>query len=117
VNSAYKNKELPLWLQSIAFFALWIVWVSVCVWVRWKVSEYEADGRSLADPFSVYAPLYIGIPLVFVTGGLVFFCRVGSPARLPVSDRLLYYVLAAVTILTALSIPFGCMMPFTQIRE
>jgi hypothetical protein len=116
-----RSKELPLWVQHLALFALWIVWLALAVWVPWRAKLLEQYGWFYEDPFMVYALLYAGIPLVLVLGGLRFFRRAGPVASLRFAYRLAYYVMAGITLLGAVVFLVGCvgalLIPLSAVRE
>jgi hypothetical protein len=103
-----ETKELPFSLQCAALFALWIAWFSVVAWVKWKADKIAAYGRFFDEPFVVYGTVYAGIPFGLVAGGFLFLRLARPVAKLPLIQRLLYYVIAGLTLLTTVVFLVGC---------
>jgi hypothetical protein len=108
VDDPPDSKELPISLQGAALFALWIAWLSVVAWVKWKADKIAAYGRYFDEPFVVYGTVYAGIPLALVAGGFLFLRRARPVAKFPLIHRLLYYVIAGLTLLTTVVFLVGC---------
>ena len=97
----FNNHELPLGWQFAALSALWIVWISLVVWVYWKARENETFHRVFADPFMIFGPLIAGIPLLLFYLGRAVIQRAGSISAMPFFYRQLYCVFACLTMVAA----------------
>src|ERR1051325_11441434 len=57
-----QNRELPLWLQSAALLAAWLVWLLAIGWVSWRAHENAKIVRMFAHPVIIGMILFGGIP-------------------------------------------------------
>jgi hypothetical protein len=93
------KQELPLPLQYAALFLVWIVWIAAAALVWWKARRYARYALTFADPGLVYGTVLSYMPLVVMIAGALFLLRARPVADLPRRYRILYRVVAALTLL------------------
>ena len=96
-----QNKELNLSLQFVAFFCLWLFWLSTAFIVIWRETALEERNCGYEYRLLIYSIVFGAMPLVLVVIALIFLKRAKPVTKLGYVHRIYYRVVQVVGILTS----------------
>jgi hypothetical protein len=94
----FLTKELPLRVQFWAFLVAWFTWPAALGWVFFRAWANERRQLCFLNPYRVFAPVLLWLPLVLTCGGILFLARQGPIYNRPRSVP--WWIVAGLTLVS-----------------